>query len=117
MVFGSNPADLCGWEDGDGDMAFAQDASLAGQFVQQWKLRMRAREASFKENANSKLRRLLAHNETCNCAEIDVGDMAFCYKAQNWMSSLRRRGPAEVLEIDKTGVTVSRQSQNFKVAR
>ena len=75
MVFGSNPVDFCGWEDGDEDLLFAQDSSLAGQFVQQWKLRTRAQEATLKEVANSKLRRLLARNKTSNCAEIDVGDM------------------------------------------
>ena len=39
---------------------FAQETSLAGQFVQLWKLRMRAREVALKEVANSKLRRLFA---------------------------------------------------------
>ena len=73
MVFGSNPVDLFGWEGGDEDMLFAQDTSLAGQFVNQRKLRMRAQEATLKEIANSKLRRLLARNQTFNCAEIDVG--------------------------------------------
>ena len=60
MVFGSNPVDLFGWEDGDEDMMFAQDTTLAAQFVQQWKLRMKAREATLKEIADSKPRRLLA---------------------------------------------------------
>ena len=62
MVFGSNPVDLFGWEDVDEDLLFAQDTALAGQFVQQWKLRMRAHEATLKQVANSKLRRLLARN-------------------------------------------------------
>ena len=75
MVSGSNPVDFLGWEDGGGGLLFAQDTSLAGQFVQQWKLRMRAQEATLKEVANSNLRRLLARNKTFNCAEIDVGDM------------------------------------------
>ena len=29
MVFGSNPAELFGWADGDEDLTFAQDTSLA----------------------------------------------------------------------------------------
>ena len=33
IVFGPNPADFFGWEDGGEDLLFAQDASLAGQFV------------------------------------------------------------------------------------
>ena len=86
MVFGSNPADCFGWEDGDEDLLFAQDTSLAGQFVQQWKLRMRAQEATLEEVANSKLRRLLARNDTFKCAGIDVGDMVLFYKAQNTKS-------------------------------
>ena len=72
MVFGYNLADLFGWQDGDVDLMFAQDTFLAGQFVQQWKLRMKAQEATLKAIANSKLRRLLAHNKTFNCAAIDV---------------------------------------------
>ena len=48
MVFGSNPADLFGWDDSEEDLSFAQDTSLAGQFVNQWKLRMRAQEATLK---------------------------------------------------------------------
>ena len=48
MAFGSNPMD-----DQDGDLSFAQDASLSGQFAQQWKLRIRAQEAALKEIANS----------------------------------------------------------------
>ena len=31
MVFGSNPVDLFGWEDGDEDMLFAQDTPLADE--------------------------------------------------------------------------------------
>ena len=42
MAFGSNPVDPFGWEGGDEDMMFAQDATLAGQFVKQWKLRAKA---------------------------------------------------------------------------
>ena len=35
MVFGPNPADLCGWEDKDEDLQFAQGTSVSGQFAQQ----------------------------------------------------------------------------------
>ena len=113
MAFGSHPADCFGLEDGDEDLLFAQDAFLAGQFVQRRQLRMRAREATLKEVTNSKLRRLLARNKTSNCTEIDVGEMALFYKAQSRKNLPRRRGPARVLEIDESGVAVSFQSQNF----
>ena len=53
MVFGSTPVDFFGWEGGGGDLLFAQDTTPAGQFVQQWKLRMRAQEATLKGVANS----------------------------------------------------------------
>ena len=36
MLFGSNPADFFGWEDGDEDSLFAQDTFTSGQFAQQW---------------------------------------------------------------------------------
>ncbi len=94
-VFGSNPADFSGWEDGDGDLLFAQDTSLAGQFVQQWRLQMRAQEATLKEVAKSKLRRLLARNKTFNCAEIDVSDMVLFHEAQNKKSLPPMEGPGE----------------------
>ena len=57
LVFGSNPMDLYGWDDSEGDLLFAQDTSISGQFVQQWQLRIRAQEAALREIANSKLRR------------------------------------------------------------
>ena len=38
LAFGSNPADNFGWGDEDEDLLFAQDASLSGRFVAQWKL-------------------------------------------------------------------------------
>ena len=66
MVFGSNPVDLFGWDDSDEELLFAQDTSLVGQFANhsgnligrtsEWKLRMRAQEATLREVANSKLR-------------------------------------------------------------
>ena len=46
LVFGSNPMDLYGWDDSDDDLLFAQDASISGQFVHQWQLRIRAQEAA-----------------------------------------------------------------------
>ena len=73
MVLGSNPMDPFGWEDQDEDLTFAQDSSLAGQFDQQRKRRMRAQEATLKEIANSELRRLLARNKSLNCADVSVG--------------------------------------------
>ena len=96
---------------------FAQDTSLAGQCVNQWKLRDRAQEATSREVANSKLRRILAHSQTFNCAEAAVGDMVLFHKTPHRKRSPRWRGPAKVLEIDETGVTVSFQSQTFKLAR
>ena len=81
-------------------LLFAQDTSLAGQFVQQGKLRMRAQEATLKEAPNSKLRRLPARNKTFNCAEIGMGDMVLFYKARNRESLPRWRGPAKVIKMD-----------------
>ena len=79
MAFGSNPMNFLGWEAGEGDLLFAQDTPLTGQFAQQRKWRMRAQGATLQEVANSKLRRLLAHNKTFNWAEIDN-------KTFNWAS-------------------------------
>ena len=67
----------------------AQDTSIAGQFAQQYKLRMRAQEASLKDIANSRLRRLLARNKFFNCRVFDVGDSVPFYKTQSRRSSPR----------------------------
>ena len=65
--------DLYGWGDSEDDLLFAQDTSISGQFAQQWQLRIRAQEAAPKEIANSKLRRLLAHNKTFDCVDVKSG--------------------------------------------
>ena len=117
MVFRSNPMDLFGWEGQDEDLLFAQDTSLAGQFAQQWKLRMQAREATLGEIAKSKLRRLLAQNKSFNCTDVAVGDSVLFYKAKSRKSSPRWGGRAKILEIYETGLTVFFQSRTFKVAR
>ena len=77
MVFGSNPADLLGWEDKAEDLFFAQDASLSGRFVRQTKLRMMAQKAALEEVANRELCRLLAHNKSSNFTDVKIGDTAF----------------------------------------
>ena len=81
MVFGSNTADNFGQGDEDEDLLFGQDTSLSGQFVAQWKLRMLAQEAALKEIANSKLRRILAPNNSFDSVDVAVGDEVLCYKA------------------------------------
>ena len=88
--------DLCGWEDKDEDLAFAQDTSLSGQFAQQWTLRMRAQEVASKEIANGKLWRLLAFNKPFTCTDVKIGDAALFYKTQSNKSAPRRRRDGEV---------------------
>ena len=107
MVFGLILMDLSGREGADEDLTSARETSLAGQFVQQWKLCMRAQEAALKEVANNKPRRLLARNISFNCADINVGDSALFYKVQNRKSLPGWRGPAEILDIDETGATAT----------
>ena len=55
FVLGSNPVDPFGCGGNDEDLLFAQDASLPGQFGQQWKLRILPQEAALKEVASRKL--------------------------------------------------------------
>ena len=52
LVFGSNPADLLGWGEGDGDLICVRDTSSPDQFAHQWKLRMMAQEAGLRELAS-----------------------------------------------------------------
>ena len=56
VVLNSNPAGIFGWGADDEDLVSAQDTLLSGRFVQRWRLRMIAQEASLKEVANSKPR-------------------------------------------------------------
>ena len=74
--------DLSGRDDSEDDLLFAQDASISGQSVQQWQLRIRVQEAALKEIANSKLRRLLAYNKTLESVDIKVGDVVLFYEAR-----------------------------------
>ena len=99
MVLGSNLADSFSRGGNEEVLALTQDTSLSGQFAQHWKLRLRAQEAALKEDASSKLRRLLAYNKSCNCTDIAIGDSALFYRAPNRKSSLRRRGPAKILDM------------------
>ena len=80
-------------------MIFAQCASLSGQFVQQWELRMTAQEAALKEAAKSKWRRLLAYNESFNSTDVGIGNAAFCYESAKKQRAPGWRGPAKIPEI------------------
>ena len=78
---------------------------------------MRAKEAALKEAANSKLRRLLAYDKSCNRANIAIRDPAPFYKAQSRKSTPRWRALAEILGIGETGVTATFQWQTFEFVR
>ena len=117
MVFEPNSADLFGWDDTDEDLIFTQDTSLAGQFVQNWKLRMRAQEAALNAVAKSKLRRLLAYSKSFTCPDIALRDSVLFDKATDRRSSPRWRGAAGILDIDGTGAAATFQNQTFKAAR
>ena len=84
---------------------FCQDTSLAGQSVQQWKLRSMAHEAALKEIAEDGRRKLLAYNKSCNRTDVRIGVTALFYKAQK-KSAPRRRAPAVILDIGESSVTV-----------
>ena len=86
----------------DGDLIFAQDTSPSGQFAHQWKSRMMAQE----EVATGELRRLLARNKSCECADVRIGDAGPFHEAMKRKSSPRWRGPAMILAIDETAATV-----------
>ena len=80
------------WEDEDQDLAFAQDASLSAQFVQQWRLRMMAQEAALKEIANSGQRQLLAFNKSFTCTDVQSGDTLLFFKAWGKRKAPQRGG-------------------------
>ena len=74
MAFGSNSADLYTSQGDDDDADFAQEASISSQPMRQWRLRVVAQEETFKDLAYGKSRRLLAHNQPSQGAEIEVGN-------------------------------------------
>ena len=76
-----------------------------------------AQEAAPKEVANSTLRRLLAYSKSFNCTVAKIGDSVLPFKAVNQRSASRRRGPAKILDIDNTRVTVRFRGPTSKVAR
>ena len=69
------------------------------------------------EVANSKLRRLVSHNQSFNCTDIAIGGSVLLKKAQSRKRSPRWRGPAKILGFDDARATVTLQSQIFEVAR
>ena len=117
VALGGNPADNFGWVGEDEDLLFAQDASLPGQYVAQWKLRAMAQGAALRKIASSKSRRILAFNNSFDIAGVQVGCEVLCYDAPSRKSSPRRRGPAIAFLLDESGDAVSFQGQTFKVAR
>ena len=109
--------DLYKWEDKDEDLTFAQDTSLSGEFVQQWKLRMMAQEAAPKEIAISRLRRSLAYNKSFNCRGVQIGDTVLIYKSTKRKSAPRSRGPEKILDVADAGVPAKFHPQTSEVAR
>ena len=76
-----------------------------------------AQEAASRESATSKLRRLLAYDETSKRADVKVGDSAFFHKATNRKSAPRWLGPAGIPGIEDAGVAAKFHPQAFKVDR
>ena len=71
-------------------------------------------------DAQWRLNAMLNHgdrNQTFECGDTAVGDSAiFCGQISR-KSAPKWRGPAIILDIDETGVTVKFRSQTFKIAR
>ena len=61
----------------------AQGTPLPGQLAQQWKLHMMEQEAALKQIATSRLRRLLARNESFTCTDGKIGGAVLSDKAQS----------------------------------
>ena len=70
LVFGSNPADLFVRGGGDEDLLCAQDTLSSGQFGEQSKSRMMAKEVALKGVANSEVRRRSSYEKSFNCTDL-----------------------------------------------
>ena len=90
----------------DGDLEFAQDTSISGQFAQQSKVCTVEKESTLGETANSKIRRVLARNGSFGRPDVPAGKSVLLYKPMLPKSMPGRRGPATALEIDDMGVFV-----------
>ena len=71
---------------------------------------MLAQEAALKEIANSKLRRVLAINNSFDSVDVSAGGLKFFFAPP-------RSRPAKVPLLDESGVTLLFQRQSFIVAR
>ena len=100
--------------DGGSDVDSAQGFSPGGQFVQQVKLRMVAREAALREIAKSKSLRPSAQNKSFDCADVKAGAPVISLLVR---ISPRQRGPAVILGIDETGAAAKFQGHVSAVAR
>ena len=87
------------------------DTPLSAQFAHQWRLRMMAQEGALKEEATSKLRRLLAYDRSLKCTDVRIGDAALLYEPAKRKSTPRWRSLAKFMDIDDTGVTAKLQPQ------
>ena len=79
MAFVSSPEALYSWQDTDADLDFEQHASISSQITPKWKLRVMAREATSREMATSKLRRILDRNRTRERTGLVIGDSMILY--------------------------------------
>ena len=80
VVPGRNPADLFMRQDGNIDSDLSRDASISGQFVQQWKLHASALDSTLKVIADSKLRRHSLRNISFELTDVQVGGAALVFK-------------------------------------
>ena len=117
VAFGSNLVAPYQCGGNDRGLDFAQYTSVSSRFTLQWKLRSMAREATLKEGANGKLRRILDRNKTFNSAGFAIGDSVISHGQINRKSAPTWWGPTFSLDIDETGFTVNIQSQTFDIAR
>ena len=70
LIFGSNPADVFGRGGDVGGLLLAQDASRSGQFARRREFRVTAREAAWRDAANSKRGRASAISRPFNSADV-----------------------------------------------
>ena len=78
---------------------------------------MTTRAAALKDKTVRELRRLLAPTKSCNRADVASEDPALSCNAVNRKKAPRRRGPAKVVYLGETGVTVEFGSRTSKAAR
>ena len=101
-------------QDNDDYLDFAQDSTAPSQLAHPWKLRAIAAGARLRPMARGKLWRLLAHHQTLQSAEIDVGHPVSCRSKSFGKAPPDCGVPLRALTLMKLGLRRNSRVEHLK---